>query len=653
MTKRKYCLASIFTISFLIFTWFYIFPIVIEHEFKKRAEEKNFEVKTGKISLSLSNIVINDVALISHDKSINGTISHIDIGYGFDLSIEHVKINGGEINILKSIYEFEKIDNEKNDKRESISKSIHDININWINPVGQNSNAKLTGFNYENGVMYVNSILAFKDDKKIELDSVSIIKNDKEVIIDSKNTTVFISSFGKRKITSDLISERSLNNKFPRIKFFSEFSSIEIIKKKFEFKKLKIEAPSFDSIKINADSISYNKRMYGNDLRILGKIDGWKMNGNISLSSLTMNEERITDGEIKTGKVGFNGFLNKNKMIGDISLENTMANVEISFDNEVILFHMNIDKTKCDNISKSIPREMIKTVEPGLKMEGYVSMNIKLEIPVKNKEKTSVKLKIGNDCKVLSLPKDINVEKLRKPFKMIVYDEKKNSIEMTVGPGTKNWTPLMLMSKYVPISFKTTEDPGFMKHDGFHVEAIENSIKLNIIDGKFTRGASTITMQLAKNLWLNRKKLFSRKIEEAILTIYLEQELSKERILELYLNIIEFGPNIYGIGNASKHYFNTHPVNLSLSQSLFLASLLPNPLKNGYQYKKEINQWKVSWLHRVMKAMRDRKVISDDEYDEAIREKLVYGVSSSESEEVAITDGGIGNGIGPDDWEAD
>src|SRR6185369_17461401 len=99
----------------------------------------------------------------------------------------------------------------------------------------------------------------------------------------------------------------------------------------------------------------------------------------------------------------------------------------------------------------------------------------------------------------------------------------------------------------------------------------------NIRQKKFVRGASTISMQLAKNVYLDRTKNLARKLQEALLTMYLEQELTKEQIMELYLNVVEFGPMIYGIGAAARHYFNAAAGELALSQALYISSIIPNP----------------------------------------------------------------------------
>jgi len=105
--------------------------------------------------------------------------------------------------------------------------------------------------------------------------------------------------------------------------------------------------------------------------------------------------------------------------------------------------------------------------------------------------------------------------------------------------------------------------------------------------GKFFRGGSTLTMQLAKNLWLSRTRTIGRKVQEAILTVALESTLPKDKILELYLNVVEFGPDIYGIGPASRTLLHKEPMTLSIPESLYLVLRLPAPNNSAsYEQKK-------------------------------------------------------------------
>ena len=125
-----------------------------------------------------------------------------------------------------------------------------------------------------------------------------------------------------------------------------------------------------------------------------------------------------------------------------------------------------------------------------------------------------------------------------------------------------------------------------MTHRGFINEAFKQSITKNIRTKKFSRGASTISMQLVKNVFLTREKTVSRKLEEILLVYILENNhiSSKDRMLEVYFNVIEWGPNIYGIGEASHFYFQKRPSDLNVNECLFLATIIPSPKKFMYRF---------------------------------------------------------------------
>ncbi len=141
------------------------------------------------------------------------------------------------------------------------------------------------------------------------------------------------------------------------------------------------------------------------------------------------------------------------------------------------------------------------------------------------------------------------------------------------------WIPL----KNIPERFIhfvwASEDQLFFRHHGFDIPRIREAIEEAQDRDEEPRGVSTITMQCARTLFLWQGRSYVRKALEAYYTLWMELLLSKQRILELYLNHIEFGPGIYGIGAAALHYFNTTPAQLSRSQMLALAAILPNPLK--------------------------------------------------------------------------
>ena len=131
----------------------------------------------------------------------------------------------------------------------------------------------------------------------------------------------------------------------------------------------------------------------------------------------------------------------------------------------------------------------------------------------------------------------------------------------------------------------SSEDSKFLYHRGFDWIAIKESAKKNFMAGKIITGGSTITQQLSKNLFLTGKKTIFRKIQEAIITINIEFFLDKKRILEIYLNVIEWGDGVYGVEAAAKTYFSKIPSDLTKNESAILAALIPNPIF----YQKKIN----------------------------------------------------------------
>ena len=141
----------------------------------------------------------------------------------------------------------------------------------------------------------------------------------------------------------------------------------------------------------------------------------------------------------------------------------------------------------------------------------------------------------------------------------------------------QEWVPISRISPYLMKAVLIAEDDKFWKHEGFDYEAIQKAIEKDIKAKKFKLGGSTISQQLAKNLYLSPAKNPLRKIAEAAITWRMEKTLSKRRILELYLNVVEWGEGIFGAETASRHYFGKSSSELSPEEAARLAAVLPNP----------------------------------------------------------------------------
>lgn len=139
------------------------------------------------------------------------------------------------------------------------------------------------------------------------------------------------------------------------------------------------------------------------------------------------------------------------------------------------------------------------------------------------------------------------------------------------------WIDYSKISRNLKRAVIASEDAKFLQHQGFDREGIELAFKKNLKKGKLVAGGSTITQQLAKNLFLSSDRSFTRKFEEAIITVMLETMLSKQRIYEIYLNMIEWGNGVFGAEAAARHYYSKGAHSLSTTQAAKLAVMVPNP----------------------------------------------------------------------------
>ena len=164
------------------------------------------------------------------------------------------------------------------------------------------------------------------------------------------------------------------------------------------------------------------------------------------------------------------------------------------------------------------------------------------------------------------------------------------------------WTPLVEVSANLPIALVAAEDQKFPNHHGFDVDAIQSALA-EAEDGARLRGASTISQQVAKNLFLWNGRSFVRKGLEAYFTALIELLWPKQRIIEVYLNIAEFGDGIYGAGAASAHFFRNTPAQLNPRQCALLAAVLPNPRKLHVERPSAYVQRRANWIERQVRQL--------------------------------------------------
>jgi 1A family penicillin-binding protein len=203
-----------------------------------------------------------------------------------------------------------------------------------------------------------------------------------------------------------------------------------------------------------------------------------------------------------------------------------------------------------------------------------------------------------------------------------IYDVKGKLLASIHGEANREVVPLDRISPELKRAVLASEDSDFYYHHGINPKGVGRAVITNWTAGGVREGGSTITMQLVKNLFLSQKREFTRKIAEAVLAIRLEQILSKDQILEMYLNQVYWGHNNYGVQTAARTYFDKSAENLTLAESAMMAGLIQAP----EQYSPYVNMAKAKEQQRiVLGRMRDLGWITQSEYDNALKQQIKLG----------------------------
>lgn len=213
------------------------------------------------------------------------------------------------------------------------------------------------------------------------------------------------------------------------------------------------------------------------------------------------------------------------------------------------------------------------------------------------------------------------------------------------------WKNLSEIPKSVTDTIVISEDWAFFEHDGVDFEQVKKAISDNIIQGKKLRGASTISQQLVKNLFLSNERSFSRKLKEYFYVKELEEKVSKKKILELYLNVLHLGPGVYGVHMAAQYYFKKPLHKLSYREGAFLAMLLPNPNKYSESFrKKELSPYASEVVNKILEKLVLAKKLSPEQSEQEQNRRFIWE-QGKDSAAAAIPGKGLekteGNESGP------
>jgi len=274
--------------------------------------------------------------------------------------------------------------------------------------------------------------------------------------------------------------------------------------------------------------------------------------------------------------------------------------------------------SNAQDLFNSLPQGMFHTLK-GFKASGELDYSLHFDLILSKPRELAFDSELKKkNFKIIEYGTE-NFNKITAPFSFLAMDGDRPIRSFVIGQENPMFTPYDQISEYLKNTVLTSEDPSFFNHAGFVEESFRESIATNIKQGRFSRGGSTISMQLVKNIYLSRNKTISRKLEEALIVWLIEQNrlVSKERMYEVYLNIIEWGPNVYGIGEASRFYFDKLPKDLTLAESIYLSSLIPHPkyFKYSFDTSGNLKPFMTNYFKLVSGRLVKREKISQAEAD--------------------------------------
>jgi hypothetical protein len=354
----------------------------------------------------------------------------------------------------------------------------------------------------------------------------------------------------------------------------------------------KVELPILEKkfgLKLNFDTASTEMRgvnRSGDELEINGS---WKVkNLLVNHSRISLNDVIVQDASLDADMV-----IGKNFISIDSTSTIHMKDIDIHpyikytlSPSKIYELKIFTDELDAQQLINSFPQGLFESLE-GIQVAGKLQYNLDFYLDSEKPDDVIFNSRLKNAGFKVKKWGKTNLQKINGSFVYTPFEYGKPMRDIIIGPENPDYTPIDQISPYLKNALLTAEDPSFYSHNGFVEESIRKSISTNFKEKAFKRGGSTISMQLVKNVYLNRQKTLARKIEEILIVWIMENGhlSSKQRMFETYLNLIEWGRNVYGIGEASRYYFSKHPAELNIGESIFLASIVPKPKSGLYRFE--------------------------------------------------------------------
>ncbi|MEP6614401.1 MAG: transglycosylase domain-containing protein [Mucilaginibacter sp.] len=541
-----------------------------------KAKEKarstyNLDLEIGSARFTgLSTVAFSDITIVPEHrdsllniKEFTVSVKLMPLIFG-DVKLAYVNLQQGHLNLtdINHVKNFDFLFKKKRDTTVKTKVDLSELSNNLINQLLYKIPDNLTLNNF---------LVSFKND------SASFTALAQSALIKSGELTSTINIDNGRAIWH-FDGRMHPSDKDIDIKLYAEGKKVEIpyIEKRF---KLKV---TFDTASTRLSKVEHS----GGETRIYGY---W------GVSNLLINHPGLSSSDIVVPNAGIdaNLFVGSNYLSLDssstIHLKKLTAHPYAKYTlNPVKIYELKVNTgwQNAQDIFDSFPSGMFESLE-GIQVTGKLNYNLNIFLNTQKPDDVQFDSRLDKDGFNIVRYGKTDLGKLNKAFTYVPYERGKPMAPRVIGPDNSYFTPLEEISPNLRNAVMTAEDPSFYTNHGFVEESIRKSLATDFKDKKFKRGGSTISMQLIKNTFLSREKTLSRKVEEILIVWLIENKriMTKNRMLEVYFNIIEWGRDVYGIGEASRYYFGKSPSELTVGESIYLASIVPHPKTGLYSFE--------------------------------------------------------------------
>lgn len=538
---------------------------------QKAKKDYNLDLEIGSARFTgLSTVDFTDITIVPAQrdsllsiKNFEVSIRLIPLIFG-NVKLANVIMQNGHLNLtdINHIKNFDFLFKKKKDTTDTHSKvDLSELSYNLINQVL---------YKIPDNLDVSNFLVSFTTDSaSLRLLTRNALNKDGQLTstIDINNGAATWHFAGKMRA-----SDKDID-----IKLYADGKKVALpyVEKRYHLK------VNFDTLSTRLSKVEHS----GGETRIFGS---W------SVKNLAVNHQRLSSSDIVFPKAGIdaNIFVGSNYVSIDSSSVITMnkitAHPYIKYTlNPVKIYELKLNTgwTDAQDFFDSLPAGIFDSLM-GMQVAGKLNYSLNLFLNASDPDNVQFDSRLNKDEFRIIRYGNTDFSKLNSTFTYTPYEYGKPMPSRVIGPQNPSFTPLSDISPNLQYAVMTAEDPSFYNNNGFVEESFRKSLATNFKEKKFKRGGSTISMQLVKNAFLSREKTIARKAEEMLIVWMIQNGhiMTKDRMLEVYFNIIEWGRDVYGIGEASRYYFNKTPSELTIGESIYLASIVPHPKTGLYSF---------------------------------------------------------------------